>query len=418
MAHPITTEQIPRRPLNVLVVTQYFPPEPGACPNRLGTFVDGLVARGHAVTVICEQPNYPDGVFRAGFGNRPVVTERSDGRTIRRLWVYASPRTTTAARLAFYGTFAAGAGVACALEPRHDVVFATSPPLPSAFSVAAAAKLRRWPLVLDVRDIWPAAAEAVGELSNRRLLRALERGERWLYRAAAAVTTTTRPFCAHIDGVAGGPRSVHLPNGAPDELLELPSPDRPDSATFVVGYAGNFGLAQGLGIVLDAADRLRGEDVRFALLGDGPLAAELAEERERRDLDSVTFRPPVPVGEVGDFLVSCDALLVTLRNHPTLEDFVPSKLFDAMAVGRPVVLAAAGESAALVGESGCGVVVPPGDGGALAEAVRRLAADRSGARRMGRAGRQHAMRNTRTAQVDRLEEVLLEAASGARPAPN
>jgi colanic acid biosynthesis glycosyl transferase WcaI len=114
--------------VNILVVSQYFRPEPGATQNRIGAFADGLVARGHPVTVVCEQPNHPVGVFQPGYGRRPTVTEHAGGLTIHRLWVATSPRKTTARRLAFYGSFAVGAAATVLSRRRYDVCFASSPP--------------------------------------------------------------------------------------------------------------------------------------------------------------------------------------------------------------------------------------------------------------------------------------------------
>lgn len=395
--------------MRVLVVSQYFPPEPGATQNRLGTFVDGLVDRGHSVTVVCEQPNHPSGVFQMGFGRRPIVTERAPGRSVHRLWVLTSPRKTTGRRLAFYGTFAAGAATSVALLPAHDVVFASSPPLPGALAAAAAAALRRTSFVLDVRDPWPAAAQALGELSDPRVIRLFEHAERWLYRQARYVTATTEPFCRHIDRVSGRRASVHLPNGALDELIALPERPPPDGIPFTVGYAGNLGIAQGLMIVLEAAELLRDTDVRFVLIGDGPAAEKLRAERERRGLDSVQFLSPVPVERIGELLQRCHALLVPLSAHPLLSDFIPSKLYDAMALGRAAIVAAGGEAARLTAETGCGVVVPPEDGAALAGAVRRLAADRETTRSLGQRGRSQAGTYARSRQIDRLEEILIQA---------
>lgn len=400
--------------MRVLVVSQYFRPEVGATQNRLGTFADGLVERGHDVTVVCEQPNHPAGIFHPGYGHRPLMSERVGGLTVRRAWVVASPRKTTARRLAFYASFAGGAAALALASRAPDVMFVTSPPLPGALAAAAAARLRRLPYVLDVRDIWPAAAEALGELSNLRMLRAFERAERRLYRGAAAVTATTRPFCRHIDAVAGRPLADHLPNGALDDLVALPPSPIPAGGPLTVGYAGNFGIAQGLRIVLDAADELRGEDVRFVLVGAGPLSAELRDERDRRGLDAVELRPGIPVAEVGAFMSGCDALLVPLRDHPVFEDFIPSKLYDAMAVGRPAIVAARGEAAAVVAEHGCGMQVAPEDGAQLAGAVRRLLHDRQLGVRMGEAGKRAAPGYARSRQVEMLEQILLRSARRPR----
>lgn len=403
--------------MRVLIVSQYFPPEIGAPQNRLGAFAAGLTERGHDVRVICEQPCHPAGRFEPGYGRRPAMVAHEPHGRVTRLWVAASPRKTTGRRLAFYGTFAAGAGIATLLSERPDVVFASSPPLPQVLTAGAAAAARRIPLVVDVRDVWPAAAEALGELSDRRVVRAFERAERRLYRYAHAVTAATRPFCRHIDAVGGREVSVHLPNGALDELVALPPAEAPPAPPFVVGYAGNLGIAQGLGIVLDAAELLRAEQVRFRVVGDGPVAGSLRDERERRGLDSVEFGPALPVREVGAFLQSCHVLLVPLRDHPLFGDFIPSKLYDAMAVGRPAIVASRGEAAAAVEGAGAGIVVPPEDGAALAAAIRELAADPDRARRLGEAGARAAQELTRSRQVERLEEVLSAAAgrSAVRP---
>jgi glycosyltransferase involved in cell wall biosynthesis len=399
--------------VHILIVSQYFRPEVGATQNRLGTFADGLVERGHTVTVVCEQPNHPAGVFHAGFGRRPLMSERRGALTVRRTWVAASPRKTTARRLAFYSTFAGGAGALTLAARGADVLFASSPPLPGALAAAGAARARGLPFVLDVRDIWPAAAEALGELSNRRVLRMFERAERWLYRSAARVTATTGPFCLHIDATAGRDVSVHLPNGALDELVALPLTAAPAEGPFTVGYAGNFGIAQGLGIVLDAADELRDEDVRFVLVGAGPLSEDIRDQRDKRRLGRVELRPGIPVLDIGPFLLSCDAVLVPLRDHPVFEGFIPSKLYDAMAVGRPALVAARGEAAALVREHGCGLEVAPEGGPQLAAAVRTLMGDRELSERLGAAGKRAAGSYARSRQVDRLEEVLLQASHGS-----
>jgi len=399
--------------MRIAVASQYYEPEAGATQNRMAAFAHGLAERGHEVVVVCEQPNHPAGVFHPGWGHRPVITERDDAITVHRLWVAASPSKTTPRRLTFYGTFAAGALATLLALPRLDVVLATSPPLPGAWAAAVAARMRRIPFVLDVRDLWPAAAAALGEVSSPYVLRVLERAERWLYRTAESVTATTRPFCRHIDAAAAGPVAVHLPNGALDSLIQLPD-CQPPSGAFVVGYAGNLGIAQGLGIAFDAAEQLRDTAIRFRLLGSGPLAGQLQEERTRRGIGNLTIEPPVPVQQVGDFLQACHALLIPLRDHALLADFIPSKLYDAMAVGRPAIVAASGEAAALVTETGCGIVVPPEDGSALADALRALADDPQRARALGAAGRRAAREHARSRQVEHLVEVLCRAVQRQR----
>lgn len=396
--------------MDVLVVSQFYPPEPGAAQNRLGAFVDGLLDRRHAVTVVCEQPNHPGGTFQPGYGRRPVVVERRGPLTVRRLWVAASRRKTLPRRAAFYGSFAAGAFGCVLAGRRFDVVLVSSPPLPGALAAVAAARSRGMPFVLDVRDIWTIAVGSLGTGPDAGLARSLERLEGVLFRSAARVTTTTYAFCRHIDDVAGRPVSDYMPNGARDDLLALPyRPIREDGA-LTVGYAGNLGLLHGLGVVLDAAAALRSEDVRFVIVGDGPRAKDLRDQRQRLGLDSVEFRPSVPAERIGEVLLNCDVLLSPLDAHPALDAVIPSKTYDAMAVGRPVITSARGEAAALVRDADCGIVVPPDDPASLADAISLLARDRALAERYGRAGRAAAAAHARSRQLDRLDELLRSAA--------
>jgi colanic acid biosynthesis glycosyl transferase WcaI len=392
--------------VRVLLVSQYYSPEIGATQNRMRSFVDALLAAGHSVTVVCEQPNHPEGTFQPGYGRTPLCRERSGRLTVYRTWVATSPHKSPAKRMLFYGSFAAATVAVTVLLHRQDVVLATSPPLPGAFAAVLTARLRRSPVVLDIRDLWPAAAEALGEISDRRLLSFFARIERWMYRNSTAVTATTRPFCKYIDARAHGLRTLHLPNGALDELVSSPERQPPGGPRFRLGYVGNFGIAQGLSIVLDAAERLAGDPVQLMLVGGGPLESELRRQIRERRLSNVELRPAVSTHEVGELLLSCNALLIPLANHPLLADFMPSKLYDAMAVGRPVIVAANGEAPAFVAEHGFGLVVPPEDGTALAAAVRELARDPARAAKLGSAGKARAPSYARSRQADRMCKLL------------
>jgi glycosyltransferase involved in cell wall biosynthesis len=193
-------------------------------------------------------------------------------------------------------------------------------------------------------------------------------------------------------------------------LLELPDRAPLGNGVFTVGYVGNLGIAQGLGILLDAAESLRDEPVQFTLVGGGPLTEELRSQALARGLTNFELRPGVPTKEVGPVLQSCDALVIPLRDHPVLADFIPSKLYDAMAVGRPALVATRGEAADLTERNDAGLVVPPEDGAALATAIRRLRGDAELCRRLGQNGRKAAGGFARSRQLGRLEDVLIAAA--------
>jgi glycosyltransferase involved in cell wall biosynthesis len=396
----------------VLLFSQYFPPEVGATQTRMQSFAEHLAARGHDVTVVAEFPNHPHGVMPKRYRGRLLEDDRTNDYRVLRVWVKTAPEKTQRTRLELYLSYMALATAVAPLAGRPDVVLATSPPLFTGVAGAVVARAMRAPFVLDVRDLWPAAAISLEQMSPGLTLRASHALERWLYREAVTAVAVTRPFCDHIDALRErDPRTVLIPNGT----LELFFSDGERGARtelggqdgrFLVTFAGTHGIAQALPAVVEAAELA--PDIDFALVGEGPMKDSLERLVEQRGLRNVHFRSQRPLDQMPPLLTASDALLVPLSGHPTFADFVPSKMIDFMAAGRPVLLSAAGEAARILERSGAGVVVPPEDPAALAAAARQLRDDPEGSSAMGRRGREFAMTRLRSAQAERLERVLLD----------
>ena len=395
--------------MRVLIASQYFPPEIHGPSARLGAFAGGLAARGHEVEVVCEAPSHPGGVVAPGYGGHFVERRHVDGYDVNYVWVRATPSKAARARVANYASYAATATMVGAARRRPDVVFASSPPLPVGSVGAALALRHRVPWVLDVRDLWPDAAVAVGEMEPGRIYRIAARLERRLYRSAAAITATTEDFVRAIEGRGGAGKVALIRNGTQELFLGIGS-EKPDPAAvgetdgrFTWTYAGNLGLAQGLEGAVEAA-KLLGEGYRLILIGAGPRREELIRMAEALPHGAVEVRDPIPPERAGRLLRASDALLVSLA--PGFDGFVPSKLFDFCALARPVILAATGEAASLAAEAEAAICVPPGDPGALADAIRRVAADTGMRESLQRRGRAFAEANSRDAGVALLEGVL------------
>lgn len=405
--------------MRILIFTQYFRPEIGATQTRLHGFAAELASRGHEVEVICAVPNHPQGVIHPGFRRRARVRLELDGFAVTHVWVYTRPVKSAASRLAYYASYGAMASVAGTLRRRPDVILASSPPLPVAAAGDAVARLRRVPWVMDVRDLWPAAAVAMGELGPGRGLAALEQLERRLYGSADAITVVTVPFRNRVAALTELEKITIVPNGTTPFWLggaDSPSDRRElelSADEFVWTFAGNVGGAQGLESAIKAA-ALLGSGYRLLVLGDGPARPAL-ESLSGGLRGNVEFRGQVSEGTARRYLQASDALLVPLAPDPILEDFVPSKLFDFCATGVPVICSAAGEPTRLVRAHGAALTVEPGQAEALADAVRRLRGSEDLRRSLGQAGREFATRNLRTAHTDLLEHVLLSAASGDAP---
>ena len=260
----------------------------------------------------------------------------------------------------------------------------------------------------------------LGELTDPRAIRLAERLERGLYRRAAAITTVTEPFAGEIAARTDDPRKIELiPNGTTRSWLaagkaevsraELGLPDD----RFLWLYAGNLGIAQGLEAAIDAASSL-GDGFQLVLIGDGPAREGLAERAREAPSGSVDFRGLVEPELAARYMRAADALLVPLDSQPALAKYVPSKLFDCCAVGRPVIVAANGEAPRLAASAAAALTIPPGDADALATAVRRLRDEPQTAAELARSGRAFAAGYLREDHVETLERVLERVVSGAR----
>jgi glycosyltransferase involved in cell wall biosynthesis len=274
-----------------------------------------------------------------------------------------------------------------------DLVWGTTPPIFQAPTAWLLARLKGVPFLLEVRDLWPAFAVAVGVLKNKSLIRLSEGLERFLYRHADHVVVNSPGFIKHVQ--ARGARKVSLvPNGANPEMFDPQSQGIAFRKKFgfedcfVLLYAGAHGISNDLDMVLDAADQLRGApSIRVVLVGSGKEKSRLRAEADQRGLENLNFLPPVPKTEMPEVLAGADACLAILKPIEMYKTTYPNKVFDYMAAGRPVILAIDGVIREVVEEAQAGVFVPPGDPAALADSIEMLANNPEKCRTMGMNGR-------------------------------
>jgi glycosyltransferase involved in cell wall biosynthesis len=396
-----------KRP-RVLFLTHYFHPEVGATQTRILESARLLRDRGYEVSVLTGFPNYPDGVIPEPYRGRWLQTEHLDGIRVLRSAVYPAPNRGFLKRLVNHTSFALSATLTSRRAGDADVVIAETPPLFTALAAVFVARLRKARLILNVADLWPESAVQLGMLKNPHAIRAAQAIERFAYRNADVIAGPTPGVCAGIEA-AGEPASkVRLLPNAVDVDRFAPNGDVPSERKRVV-YCGTVGLAQGVRTFLEAARELDGErpDLEFLVVGDGAERGELEALAREWGLGNVTFTGRVTHAEVPRVVGSAAVTVMLLRDVPLFRDALPTKILEYMAAGRPVVAAAAGQVAELVESVEAGIVCPPEDGGAVAEAIRRLAADDAEARRLGQNGRRYVEENlSRRSMVDRLEREI------------
>jgi glycosyltransferase involved in cell wall biosynthesis len=374
--------------MRVTLLTHYYPPEVGAPQARLSALARGLSRRGVEVTVHTGFPHYPDGVIQPPYRNRPWFTEEADGVRVVRSAVYPAPNRGFGRRIANHASFALSALGSARVSGPADAVIVETPPLLLAGSSIPYSRAKNAALVVNVSDMWPDSAVALGTLRRPRLVGAARALEHACYRAATAIVCPTRGIETTVGGleVAGG--KVHrIPPSVDPELFPAAPPRQ--NGTFRVLYAGTVGMSQGVGTLVDAAELLdERPEVEIVIAGDGAEGPELRRRLSAAGLHNVIMLGRVPHERIPELYAEADAAVVLLRDRPLFEGALPTKMFEAMSAGRPLVLSAAGEAATLVEEASCGVVVPPERPRELAAALSDLARDRDRAGKLGAAGRQ------------------------------
>jgi glycosyltransferase involved in cell wall biosynthesis len=388
--------------MRVLVLSQFYRPEPCAASNRVAALVDRLAIEGHQVTVLTGFPCFPSGEIERRYRGRPYVVEPDGAIRVVRVWTYASRRQRGFDRLLNWFSVALGA-TAAVLDPRrgYDLIVVSTPPITMALPALVAKLFHRAALVADVRDVFPEIAIEMGEWKrDGRVARAVGFVADLLYRASRYVVSVTASARREIVARGVAAEKVLLaPNGFDAVAIEdAVRPYEPAPGEMTVMYIGNMGLAAGLDVVLDAAATLA-SDPRFVfvLIGDGADAGRLRERVDREGLHNVKMLGVLPRTAAMSALQEADVCVVPLRGN--IKGSLPTKLFDALSVGCPVVVSAQGEAQRIVEESGGGIAVPPEDGKALADAVRTLADDRERRLACGRLGRSYVYRYYDRARV-------------------
>jgi colanic acid biosynthesis glycosyl transferase WcaI len=408
-------------PLNILFITENFPPEVNAAATRVYERACYWVKAGHAVTVLTCFPNFPQGRVYANYRQTLYSVGYMDGIRVIRLPTYVARNEGFFRRTVDFLSFMIVSVAASLFVRRPDVVVATSPQFFSAVAGWAIGALRRRPFVFEVSDLWPASIAAVGAMSRGRTYRALEALELFLYRRAAAVVVLTASFRGDLirRGIDPGKVAVvmngvdlsrYQKRGKDQQLLEsFRLRDK-----FVIGYIGTHGMAHGLDNAVAAAELLREEDrFRLLLVGDGAAKPALMRQADRAKLLNVIFVSPQPKTMMPRIWSLCDAALIHLKDEVTFSEVIPSKMFEAMAMGVPLLLAApAGEASRIVEREGVGVRVSSDGPAALAEEARRWLNHPQAVQSYADSSLRAAPRYSRQRQAEAFIEILVAVSLG------
>ena len=372
--------------VHILFLSDNFPPEVNAPASRTFEHCREWVRAGEQVTVITCAPNFPKGKVLEGYRNSPWKSEMVEGIRVIRVWSYITANEGFLKRVLDYLSFMFSATIASLFVRKVDVVVGTSPQFFTACAACAVGILKRRPWVFELRDLWPESIKAVGAMKDSPAIRLLERIEMFLYRRADRIVSVTHSFKdalirRGIDGskigiITNGVDLAHFQPGPKDAAL---SRELGLDGCYIAGYVGTHGMAHGLETLLDAAATLQqtpdAADIRFLFLGNGAQKAALVERSRELGLRNVLFVDSVPKSEVSRYWSLLDLSVIHLRKNELFNSVIPSKMFECMAMGIPVLHGVAGESADILRREDVGAAFESGNAEQLVQALLSLRRD-------------------------------------------
>jgi hypothetical protein len=375
---------------NILLLTSLFDPEIGANATRMTNLADNLCKSGFPVTVVTAFPYYSHPAKENGLKD---TREPDQNRTyqIVRTYTFRTPKKLIGYRLLTFLSFMVSSALYCLRSPKPmDVILTISPPFFSLLTAWLVSKIKRIPFIIDIQDLYPDTAIQLGKLRHPLLIGIWRFLELAIYKQAAAIVVISSGFKENMARRGINPEKIFIIQSWVD--TEKFSPDRwparrsapSPAAPFLVLFLGTIGYAQGVEHLLKAAALLKNDkQIKVLFVGDGVEKQRMVQECSRMHLDNVEFLPFQDHEKVPAIIMTADVCLVHLVKNQLYEITIPSKTYEYMAMGKPIVMAVNGEAAALVQQHGCGLAVAPEQPEQISQAILRLYGNPELQREMG-----------------------------------
>jgi glycosyltransferase involved in cell wall biosynthesis len=386
--------------MRILFLSHYFPPEVNAPASRTYEHCKQWVKEGHEVTVVTCAPNHPRGAVYEGYRNKIFQRENREGIQVVRLWTYVTANEGFLKRTLNYISYMMAAVFVAPFLSKFDVVLSTSPQFFNGLAGFLVSRIKRAPWILEIRDLWPESIVAVGAITNRPIIRLLEGLELFAYRKADHLVVVTDSFKAHmLTREIPAEKVTVIKNGVDFSLYKKTLQGSSElscklglEGKFVASYVGTHGMAHHLETVLDAARELtEWKNIVFLLVGDGAERSRLVTIRDEMKLSNVIMLNQQPKEMMPELWSLSSVSLVLLKRSDLFKTVIPSKIFESMAMGKPVILGVEGESAELVMSAGGGICIEPESARDLASQVLKLSRHPAICQELGANGRRYVL---------------------------
>lgn len=352
--------------MKILFITDNFPPEVNAPATRTYEHIkEWIKDESVEVTVLTCFPNFPHGKVYNGYKNKLYQREKFDGIDVIRVWSYMSKNEGFVKRVLDYISFAFMAFFV-GLFQKFDVIVATSPQFFTTWAGCGLAKIKRRPWVFELRDLWPESIKTVGAMKQGKIIEILEKIELGLYKSSNLVIAVTEAFRQNLIArgiddnkikviTNGSNLDLFVPIDKDGELLnQLELKDK-----FIVGYIGTHGMAHSLDFIITTISKIKDDKFHFLFVGDGAVKEKIVNLAADLGLKNVTFLDSVSKDEVPRFLSICDAMLAPLKKDDNFKTVIPSKIFEASAMQRPILLGVEGQAKEILEAYGAGACFEP-----------------------------------------------------------
>lgn len=378
------------------------------------------VQDGHQVTVVTCAPNHPQGRVYEGYRNRIYQRETKDGISVVRIWTFVTANEGFLKRTLNYISYMCSAVLVSILLPKADIVLSTSPQFFNGLAGYFVSKLKKIPWVLEIRDLWPESIVAVGAIKSPAIITLLDWIERFAYRKADRIVPVTDSFKAYLLGrgidaekINVVKNGVDLAQYAPHEGASALAEELGVRGKFVVSYFGTHGMAHHLETIFHAARRLSGsKNIVFLMVGDGAERRALLQIRNDMALGNVMMLDQQPKSRMREFWALSDVSLVLLKKSDLFKTVIPSKIFESLAMAKPIVLGVEGESAELLQAAKAGMCIEPEQADDLAACVLELSQNPERCQQLGRNGRRYVMEHFNRIVLARKLASVLETVDG------
>ena len=404
--------------MKLIILTQYFPPEVGAPQNRLYELALRLKSKGINITVLTAMPNYPQMVVHKEYKGKCYHYEEIQGLKVHRSWIYVSKSKSIIPRLLNYFSFVFSSLFFGLFKlKKHDILLVESPPLFLGITAYLLSRAKKAKMIFNVSDLWPESAEKLEIINNKTMLSMATKLEEFCYRKSSLITGQTQGIVQNNKTRFPNKNVYWLKNGVDIKFYDVNKTQSQSNAwrkangysndDFILFYGGIIGHAQGLDIILNAAKSLEDKsDIKFVILGSGPEKERLLTLKEELNLNNLEFYDAVPKTKMQEIITDINATIVPLKRLDLFKGAIPSKIFENLALKKPIILGLEGEAKELfVDEGNCGLAFEPENTEDLIKQILILYNNPELSKQLGENGLKYASQNFNR---DKISEELYE----------